>query len=199
MATLRLQQLASRHVGPVDLVIAEGECVCLHGASGSGKSLLLRAIADLDEHTGEVFLDQVACNSLQADTWRSRVMLIGAESHWWAPSVGEHFPDSFDYAQLSQLGLPIDALSWEVSRCSTGERQRLALLRALARHPAALLLDEPTGNLDETSTAQVETLLADYRNTHAAPVLWVSHDPGQGARVAQRRFLLMDGLLREET
>ncbi|MCB1945829.1 MAG: ABC transporter ATP-binding protein, partial [Thauera sp.] len=61
-----------------------------------------------------------------------------------------------------------------------------------------LLLDEPTGNLDEDSTARVESLLGDYRREHAAALLWVSHDPRQAARVAQRRFMLEDGRLVEE-
>ena len=85
-----------------------------------------------------------------------------------------------------------------MARCSTGERQRLALLRTLMRQPAALLLDEPTGNLDEDSTARVEALLDDYRRAHDAALLWVSHDPRQAARVAQRRFVLVDGRLVEE-
>ena len=52
MPALALHQLRTRHIGPVDLDVAAGECVCIRGASGSGKSLLLRAIADLDPHAG---------------------------------------------------------------------------------------------------------------------------------------------------
>jgi hypothetical protein len=78
------------------------------------------------------------------------------------------------------------AMSWEVARCSTGERQRLALLRTLMQAPAALLLDEPTGNLDQESTQRVEGLLTGYQRQRQAALLWVSHDPGQIERVAQR-------------
>ena len=198
MPALVLHQLRTRHVGPIDLAIGAGECVCIRGASGSGKSLLLRAIADLDLHQGEARLDTRACAVTPAPQWRRQVALVMAEGQWWAETVRAHFADGCDPAWLDRLGLPAAALDWEVARCSTGERQRLALLRTLMRQPAALLLDEPTGNLDEDSTARVEALLDDYRRAHDAALLWVSHDPRQAARVAQRRFVLEDGRLVEE-
>ena len=198
MPALVLHQLRTRHVGPIDLDIAAGECVGLRGASGSGKSLLLRAIADLDPHQGEARLDTRACAAMPAPQWRRQVALVMAEGQWWAETVGEHFADGCDPAWLERLGLPAAALDWQVARCSTGERQRLALLRTLMRQPVALLLDEPTGNLDEDSTARVEALLDDNRRAHDAALLWVSHDPRQAARVAQRRFVLEEGRLVEE-
>ena len=198
MPALLLHQLRTRHVGPIELTVEAGECVCIRGASGSGKSLLLRAIADLDPHQGEARLDARACAAMPAPQWRHQVALVMAEGQWWAETVGAHFADGCDPAWLERLSLPAAALDWEVARCSTGERQRLALLRTLMRRPAALLLDEPTGNLDEDSTARVESLLDDYRRDHGAALLWVSHDPRQAARVAQRRFLLEDGRLVDE-
>ncbi|MBL8399290.1 MAG: ATP-binding cassette domain-containing protein [Candidatus Accumulibacter sp.] len=192
---LRLDQLATRHVGPLSLTIAAGECVCVQGASGSGKSLLLRAIADLDPHDGEIYLNDLACSAQPAARWRASVTLLMAESQWWAERVGEHFPVGVDPAWLDGLALPKDALDWTVARCSTGERQRLALLRALMGQPAVLLLDEPTGNLDEQSARLVESLLADYRRCRQATLLWISHDERQAARIASRRFLLSDGQL----
>ena len=167
MPALSLHQLRTRHVGPIDLDIAAGECVCIRGASGSGKSLLLRAIADLDPHAGAAVLDGRACASMPGPAWRRQVALVMAEGQWWADSVGEHFPGGCTPAWLDRLGLPADALGWQVARCSTGERQRLALLRTLMQQPAVLLLDEPTGNLDEDSTARVESLLGDYRREKA--------------------------------
>jgi putative ABC transport system ATP-binding protein len=196
--SLRLQQLRTRHVGPIELSVDGGECVCIHGASGSGKTLLLRAIADLDEHTGEAYLDAQRCSLLSAPDWRRSVALVVAESHWWGECVGEHFETAINTGWLKQLGFPEEAVDWQLSRCSTGERQRLALLRTLMRNPAALLLDEPTGNLDQDSTLRVEELLADYRRQRQSAVLWVSHDSGQMERVAQRHFILCDGGLVEE-
>jgi len=70
------------------------------------------------------------------------------------------------------------------------------LLRTLMQAPAVLLLDEPTGSLDQENTLRVESLLADYRLQRQAALLWVSHDVGQIERVAQRRFTLDNGQLR---
>ena len=195
MPVLKLERLSIRHVGPLDLAVNAGECVCLRGVSGSGKSLLLRAVADLEAHGGDVRLDQLRCSTIPAPQWRARVMLVGAESQWWAETVGAHFVDGCRADWLEALALPAGALEWTVARGSTGEGQRLALLRALMRAPAALLLDEPTGNLDEESTQRVEALLATYRRDNDAPVLWVSHDRKQGQRVARRRLVLADGQL----
>ncbi len=198
LARLRIDQLVTRHVGPIDLSIAAAECVCIRGASGSGKTLLLRAIADLDPHHGEVYLDRASCSSLPAPDWRRSVALVMAESQWWSERVGDHFEHGADGGWLEQLALPAAAMTWEVARCSTGERQRLGLLRTLMQAPVVLLLDEPTGNLDQESALRVETLLADYRRQRPAALLWVSHDAGQIGRVAQRCYFLDAGRLSEE-
>lgn len=197
MPGLRLRNLCTHHIGPIELSVSAGECVCVHGASGSGKTLLLRAIADLDAHRGEAFLDARACTSVPAPEWRRSVALVAAESQWWFERVGDHFALGINSNWLAQLGLPEDVIDWQVARCSTGERQRLALLRTLLQDPAVLLLDEPTGNLDQDSTRRVEQLLDEYRRQRQAAVLWVSHDPAQIERVAQRSFILHDGRLEE--
>ena len=195
MPSLHLRQLVTRHVGPVDLSIGSGECVCIRGASGSGKTLLLRAIADLDPHRGDALLDAASCSSLPAPEWRRAVAIVAAESQWWSERVGDHFDNGIEARWMERLGLPAAALDWEVARCSTGERQRLALLRTLMQAPAVLLLDEPTGNLDAEGTRRVEALLADYRQARQPALLWVSHDGAQIERVAQRSYLLDDGRL----
>lgn len=195
LPNLHLQQIVIRHVGPIDLSIAAGECVCIQGASGTGKTLLLRALADLDAHAGEARLDGVACSSLPAPVWRRAVALVVAESQWWCEQVRDHFDHGVDPLWMERLGLPAAAMDWALGRCSTGERQRLALLRTLMQAPAALLLDEPTGNLDQDSTLRVEALLDEYRQQRQAAVLWVSHDSAQIERVAQRSYLLENGQL----
>lgn len=195
MHQLRIQQLVTRHVGPIELAIAAAECVCIQGASGSGKTLLLRAIADLDPHRGELQLDGASCESLPAPEWRRLVALVVAESQWWSERVRDHFDRGVNPLWMAQLGLPDAAMDWELARCSTGERQRLALLRTLMQAPAVLLLDEPTGNLDQESTRRVEALLDEYRLQRQAALLWVSHDSAQIERVAQRSFLLDSGRL----
>ena len=183
--------------GPVDLVIESGECVSLTGASGVGKTLLLRALADLDPHEGRVAVDSLECAEMPGPEWRRRVGMLPAESAWWADTVGSHFPSSFSGEALRAYGLEPTAMSWDVQRLSTGERQRLAIARLLARAPSALLLDEPTASLDPDNVERMELLLTQYRKDHRASVLWVSHDAEQAERVATRHLTLRDGQLVE--
>ncbi|HEY9034815.1 MAG TPA: ATP-binding cassette domain-containing protein [Pseudomonadales bacterium] len=168
------------------LDIAAGEIVCLSGPSGSGKSRLLRAIADLDPHNGLISLNHQSQCSMPAHHWRRRVMLVPADSQWWADTVVEHFADGA--VDLAALGLPADAGQWPVSRLSAGERQRLALARAISYRPQALLLDEPTANLDPETTAMVERWLQQQIATGQLPTLWVSHDTAQIARLGNRHL-----------
>ena len=165
------------------------------GASGAGKTLLLRALADLDPHEGRVCLDSLVCAEMPGPEWRRKVGMLPAESAWWADTVAPHFPRSFYGEALAPYGFEPDALSWSVQRLSTGECRRLAIARLLARTPDALLLDEPTGGLDPDNVERMEHLLAQYREERDAPVLWVSHDPDQAKRVATRHLTLRDGRL----
>ncbi len=185
MRKLVIQDLGYLSLGPIDLAVDSGECVCLSGPSGSGKTLMLRALADLDPHYGRVFLDGQERCTMSAPDWRRKVMLLPAESQWWAETVAEHF-DSRDAKDFATLGFEPDVLSWQISRLSTGERQRLALLRMLSLSPAALLLDEPTANLDSENTKRAEKLIAGYTKRTQAAVLWVSHSREQISRVADR-------------
>lgn len=194
---LSIRALAVHHIGPVDFDLAGGECLCLSGPSGAGKSLLLRAIADLDPHTGSICLDGTEQQSIPAPQWRREVGYLPAESHWWAEHVGAHFQQA-DAALLTGLDLRENVMDWEVTRCSTGERQRLALLRLLCNRPRVLLLDEPTANLDPRNALRAEELLLRYRDEHQAALLWVTHDPQQIARIAQRTLYLTDGRLTEQ-
>ncbi len=195
---LSLCELTTLHLGPIDWQINRGECVSLSGASGSGKSLLLRALADLDPHGGEVSLDGQSALSMPGHLWRRRVGLLPAEPFWWVQRVGEHF-DQPEAALLDALGLDVKVLEWEVARCSTGERQRLALARLLQNSPEVLLLDEPTAALDPQSVERVEALLEAYRREHEAVVIWVSHDAAQRQRVAQRHYSIKGRGLSEVT
>ncbi|WP_288132806.1 ATP-binding cassette domain-containing protein [Microbulbifer sp.] len=197
MATLALHSLAIGDLKNIHLQVAAGEIVCLSGASGSGKSRLLRAIADLDLHTGNVHLGDTNQNDMPGHRWRGKVMLVPAESAWWHETVREHFSEHSEET-LQQLGLEADALNWPVARLSSGEKQRLALARALARKPAALLLDEPTANLDKDSTERVETWLQDRIRQSQLPTLWVAHHEDQIARVADRHFHIVDNGIEQQ-
>ena len=192
MPTLSLHQLRTRHVGPIDLDIAAGECVCIRGASGSGKSLLLRAIADLDPHAGAAVLDGRACASMPGPAWRRQVALVMAEGQWWADSVGEHFPGGCTPAWLDRLGLPADALGWQVARCSTGERQRLALLRTLMPaqprdrfNLSVLALLDLSQRKTDATTAHEALRLVDAWELRDRPVLNLSAGERQRVGLAQ--------------
>lgn len=193
---LQIKALAVPNVAPVTLTLQAGECLCITGASGTGKTLLLRALADLDPHEGEMLLADVASIRMAADLWRRQVGLLPPESSWWGVRTGDHFRAGAALP-LARLGLGESLLDAPVSRLSSGERQRLALLRLLENRPRVLLLDEPTANLDPENTRRVETLIADYRENRPAAVIWVSHDLAQVARVATRRAVLEAGSLQE--
>ena len=195
MSRLRIVSLSNHLLGPINLNVGAGECVCVSGPSGVGKTLLLRAIADLDAHTGRVFLGNAECAGVSGPEWRRRVGLLPAESQWWHARVGEHF-DNVDDSLLEQLQFDRKILDRKVRRLSTGERQRLGLLRLLSQRPGALLLDEPTASLDPKNVRRVERLIMAYRKKHKAPVLWVSHDLRQIKRVCNRHLQLIDGTLK---
>nr|WP_282571264.1 ATP-binding cassette domain-containing protein [Methylonatrum kenyense] len=180
----------------VDLTVAPGEIVCLSGASGSGKSRLLRAVADLEPHDGEVTLGDLVQGRVPGHRWRAAVMLVPAESQWWAETVVAHFPPEHRL-DLTPIGFDDAVMGWSVSRLSSGEKQRLALARAVARQPEALLLDEPTANLDADSIRRVETWLQELIRERRLPVLWVAHDQAQIERVGRRHFRLRNGTLEQ--
>jgi ABC-type iron transport system FetAB ATPase subunit len=192
MSRLRVERLERPGVSVADLAIEDGTGATLHGASGSGKTLLLRAIADLDAAEGEVWLDDRARSGMRAPLWRRQVMYIASESHWWARRVREHAAD-WPTDDLQALGLNPEVLGWEIQRLSSGERQRLALVRAISHSPSVLLLDEPTANLDTANTERVERLVEAWRGRTGGCVFWVSHDPGQRARVATAHYRVEDG------
>lgn len=194
MNKLAVNNLYYHHCGPMSFEINAGDCIAVSGASGSGKSLLLRALADLDEHRGEVALDNVTMAECEAPEWRTKIALLPAESQWWFDTLGEHFSE-IDNQLLQQFGFPDDVMGWSVSRMSSGEKQRLALLRLLLNEPEVLLLDEPTANLDEKNTLLFENVVKDYLQQHSACAIWVSHDERQLDRMCDRQYMIEKGQL----
>lgn len=194
---LEVRSLVRLHVN-VSFELHRGECITLQGASGSGKTLILRAIADLDPSDGTVTLDGAMRESTPAPVWRRQVTFVAAEPGWWADTVRQHFA-AWDEALplVKELGLPSSSAEWNVQRLSTGERQRLGLVRALALGSRVLLLDEPTSGLDADATAAVEAMIA-KRVKAGTGVVWVTHDADQARRVASRRFTIKNGRLTEE-
>lgn len=194
---LELKRLRRLHVGPLDLAVEAGHCISISGRSGGGKSVILRSIADLDPHEGEVFLEGRACSSMPAPQWRRQVIYVAAESGWWEDTVRPHFPPSTDFAAiLPPLGLDASVADRSINGLSTGERQRLALLRALCLQSKVLLLDEPTSALDHESVLQVEEVLK-KRLAQGTAILLVTHDVEQAHRLASRHLHLDAGQLEE--
>src|SRR6516162_3038887 len=141
---LQVRALRTNILKPASFTLAAGECIAVLGPSGAGKTLLLRAIADLDPNQGLVGLEGRDRSTIPGPEWRRLVGYVPAEPGWWAETVGEHFGNWTAAAVLGKLGFPEEAKSWAIARLSTGERLRLALVRALIIRPKVLLLDEPT-------------------------------------------------------
>jgi len=192
---LAVQSLSRPGLHPASFTLKAGECMILRGPSGSGKTLLMRALADLDLNQGTVMLDERPREDIPAPEWRKRVAYVPAESGWWADRVGDHFENTAGLEPLLiRAGLADDALNWPVSRLSTGEKQRLALLRALAQSPGYLLLDEPTSALDETARELIEDLIRSEMASGTG-VLLITHDADQAQRFGGRQMWMDAGTL----
>ncbi len=188
--------MAPGMVAPVSFSVLSGQVWMVSGASGVGKSQFLKSLADLIEHQGEVFLNGKEQASFPPSQWRRTVMYFPAETAWWQDSVGAHFDTLPDAKLLQSIGLTESILQRNPDACSSGEKQRLALLRGLSYRPSVLLLDELTANLDTTASMQVEALLQRYLNwafensggeNIASPqkaIIWISHDVAQCQRMA---------------
>lgn len=191
---LNVQDITIPGLKPISLNIEAGECVGISGDSGCGKTRLLRAIADMDACEGKVCIDETCQADLPAHEWRKKVCLLPAESQWWFDTVEPHF--TVNNVDFESLGFGNDVTQWQLARCSSGEKQRLAILRLLANKPCVLLLDEPTANLDVDNTSKVEALVADYLANNNAMAIWVSHNHAQLRRVSPTKHfeLSADGL-----
>ncbi|MEE9492718.1 MAG: ATP-binding cassette domain-containing protein [Gammaproteobacteria bacterium] len=179
----------------VSFSLQAGECLCISGESGSGKTLLLRALADLDPNQGEVLLNDRSREQYLADEWRARVTLVASDSQWWSDTLADHF-QRVDYSLLAEFGFARSIMDRDVRQLSGGERQRLAIARAICIEPDVLLLDEPTANLDEKNTRRVEDILLHIAKDHVLGLVWVSHSQAQIRRVADKVCWMESGRLR---
>ncbi|MFQ5972172.1 MAG: ATP-binding cassette domain-containing protein [Alphaproteobacteria bacterium] len=194
---LSVSELAPPGLDPVSFDLADGECLALRGPSGSGKTLLLRALADLDPNHGSAMLDGKSREDFPAPHWRRLVTYVQTEPGWWANRVGEHFPDWPTAGPLvAELGLPGTCHDWPIAQLSTGERQRLGLVRALVLRPRVLLLDEPSSGLDPDATGAVERIVKECL-AEGTSALWATHDAGQARRIATRCLVIDGGRAKE--
>ena len=200
----------------VDLDVRPGEIVGLIGPSGSGKSSLLHAAGLLERPTsGKVFIDGADCTGL-GDAARTRLRLhrIGFvyQFHHLLPEfsalddvalppmiAGRGQAACRERARelLTRLGLG-ERLEHQPAQLSGGEQQRVAIARALANRPGLILADEPTGNLDPTTSGSVFRNLHDLVRNEGVAALIATHNL-ELASFMDRVFALQDGRLVERT
>ena len=182
----------------ISLTIEPSECICISGPSGSGKTMMLRSIVDLDPHEGKVLLNGLSSDTIRAAQWRKKIGFLPAESQWWHDKVGDHF-HTVKNELLQALDFDSEVMKWSVSRLSTGQKQRLALIRLLCNNPEVLLLDEPTASLDPENIKRAEKVIKACQIKYSTSIMWVSHDISQIHRVGDRHFFMNGGTLRPVT
>ena len=216
---LRVEALSVRFAAfnaltDVDLEIRFGETVALAGENGAGKSTLIRCIGgDIAPTSGRVYLGGERVSSSPAAAARRGIavvwqdlalcdnldvasnLLLGNEQHAMLRSEAQFHSAARE--QLRELGIPLADTTRLVASLSGGERQLLAVARAMAGDPRLLVLDEPTGALGVQESAQVERLTANVR-ARGTTVLLVSHDIDQMFRLADRIVVLRHGRVAAE-
>ena len=170
----------------IDFELNQKDICMISGVSGSGKSQFFKALADLIEHQGQAQLIQQTMEQCTPDYWRSQVMYFPAETAWWDDQVALHFDTLPTTDMLQRIGLKADLLNANPDSLSSGEKQRLALLRGLQYQPKVLLLDEITANLDPESEQLVEKMLLNYIQHHQIAVVWITNKSQQTARLANK-------------
>jgi putative ABC transport system ATP-binding protein len=198
-----------------DLTVYAGEFIALMGASGSGKSTLLNVIGLLDRATaGEYWLEEKSVSSLRrnelADLRGRRIgfifqnfNLLPRLSAWENVALPLAYrngqfkhPDQLTRAREALSRVSLDhRVDHHPTELSGGERQRVAIARALVTQPAVILADEPTGNLDSQTGAEIMQLLKEL-NQEGRTIVMVTHDMNV-AGYANRIYTMRDGFLTE--
>lgn len=200
-----------RALDGIDLDITAGEFVAIVGVSGSGKSTLLHLIGGLDSPSaGSIRVQGKELASLspyERALYRRTMVGFVFQSFQLIPTMTATANVGLALTLQGTLGKEraaqtAEALRWvgleqranhRPAELSGGEQQRVAVARALVRRPPLLLADEPTGNLDRRTAAEVIELLLRCRQEHGATVIMVTHDEATASRTADRVICLRDG------
>jgi ABC-type lipoprotein export system ATPase subunit len=223
MALIELKEIfKTYHIGDmqvpvlkgVSLRIDAGELVALMGSSGSGKSTLMNILGCLDRpSSGEYWLNEKEVGRFSADDragLRNHSMGFVFQSFNLLPraSALENVIMPLSYAagnvsdkeargrgreMLGRVGL-LDRLGHEPSQLSGGQQQRVAIARALINRPPLLFADEPTGNLDSNTSAEVLRMFRQLNREDGITIILVTHDP-EVARHANRVIRISDGVI----
>jgi putative ABC transport system ATP-binding protein len=202
-----------RALDGVTVTFAAGAYTAIMGPSGSGKSTLMHCLAGLDSLTsGAVFvgetylatLDDKALTRLRRDrigfifqAYNLLPTLTAAENITLPLALGGHDPDPSWYDQVvTTVGLR-DRLNHRPSELSGGQQQRVAVGRALVTKPQIVFADEPTGNLDSRSGAEILTFMRRAVTDFGQTIVMVTHDP-TAASYADRVIFLGDGKIVDE-
>ncbi len=190
----------------VDVQLQVGENLAILGATGAGKSLLLRCLAGLDAaDEGRITVDDRPLDEWRMPSYRARVVYLHQRPALWEGTVEDNLRAVFRLAAHRSRGYDRShGLRWlaaferdeaflgkATAELSGGEAEIVALIRALSVEPSVLLLDEPTASMDATATRQAEELLKLW--VHGAPnraSVWTSHDADQVDRVADQTLTL---------
>ncbi len=199
----------------VNLEILRGEMVAIMGPSGCGKTTLLNCFSGLDDLTsGDVLIEGVSLATMDDDAksrYRSRRMGFVFQSYNLLPvlSTAENVelpllvarvPASEARAKALRLLKAVDLAGWEdhkPAQLSAGQQQRVAIARALVNDPASVWADEPTGNLDSETSAQIMDLLVQLNRDQGQTLVLVTHDAMVSSR-AHRILRMRNGQIVEE-